>query len=171
MGALVFLVEQRELLGALREAGVELLQTDDVGVLAGDQLQDVVDAAAAVLAVETADVVGHHPERPAVVNGLPVITAADFGPPEKRDFEKPRHDDRQHHQGPHLAPTDDPVEHQHHRRDIDAGRGEPQHGEEPDPGGIEVRTVMTAAATVAIVRIRSSSPMNRLRRRFAGRPP
>ena len=84
MGAFVLLVEQRELRRTLRQTGVELLQTDDVGVLFGDQLQDVIDAAAAVLAVETADVVGHHPERPAVINRLFGVASADFGPPEER---------------------------------------------------------------------------------------
>ena len=125
MGAFVLLVEQRELRRTLRQTGVELLQTDDVGVLFGDQLQDVIDAAAAVLAVETADVVGHHPERPAVINRLFGVAAADFGPPEERNLEKPRHDDRQHHQGAHRAPADHPIEHQHHRGDVDAGGRKP----------------------------------------------
>ena len=87
MRDLIRFAEQGELFGLFRKAGVELLQADNVGRLLLDQAEDVVDAATAVLAVETAHVVGHDLERVAVVSDLLGIVAPDFGTPEKRDLE------------------------------------------------------------------------------------
>ncbi len=77
-GALVALVECGEGFGALREAGAELLQADDVGFLFGDQSRHLVGAAAAAVVVEAADVVGHHLEQ-TPFGDPPVVHAAEFG--------------------------------------------------------------------------------------------
>ena len=135
---LVLLAQQRKLLGLLREAGIELLEADQVRSLLLDQAQDVVDAAPAVLAVETAHVVAHNLDSSAVEGRLRGIAAADFRTPEERDLEKPRHDDDQHRPGAHPAPADDPVERQHDRRDVDRRSGQPQHGKEPHAARIDI---------------------------------
>ena len=136
-GALVALVECGEGFGALREAGAELLQADDVGFLFGDQSRHLVGAAAAAVVVEAADVVGHHLEQ-TPFGDPPVVHAAEFGAVEERDAEEADEHQHQHRRGADPAPADDPVERQRDHRRIDRRRDESQQGQQPRAGGVDV---------------------------------
>ena len=137
-GALVLLAEQPERLGGPGQPPVELLQTNDVGILLADQPHHLVHAAPPLLAVETADVVGHHAESAALGDFL-LVAAPDFGPPEERHLAQTRRHEQQHRPGLHPPPADDPVEQQYDRSDVNARSRQPQHGQKPNAPGIDIR--------------------------------
>ena len=136
--AFVFLVQQGEIVGFLGQAGIELLHADDIGIVFADQAHDVIDIAGSAFAEETAHVIGHDLESPAVV-ALLAVAAAEFGLIEERNLEEADDDQRQYRSGAEQPPADDPVERQDDRSDVDRRGGKPQQGKEPDPGGVHIR--------------------------------